>query len=196
MKDCFQSKNLTKPFYFIGSTIHRPDNIGFDVRDDVKIFDLGLVREFDPNDKDDNGYYNMTADTGSPRYMATEVALGKPYNENVDVYSFCILLWQMLAMETPFEGYSMGMFERKVVKGGTRPGPDPKWPQEITDMMRQGWGPPANRPSMEEVCEILRNEVNKNTDEEINEILDASRKSEMSMHNVWVEWKPVTNPKL
>jgi serine/threonine protein kinase len=46
----------------------KPDNIGFDVRGDVKIFDFGLAKEFDP-DKSENGFYQLTGDTGSPRYV-------------------------------------------------------------------------------------------------------------------------------
>lgn len=50
----------------------KPDNIGFDVRGDVKIFDLGLAKEVDPKTKLEDGTYNLTADTGSLRYMAPE----------------------------------------------------------------------------------------------------------------------------
>lgn len=114
--------------------------------------------------------------------MAPEVATQKSYNETVDVYSFCILMWQMFKMETPFDGYNMSMFQKKVVAGGSRPAPDPKWPTEIVSMLRRGWGDAKQRPSMEHICEVLRNEISQNTDEEIDEILDASRKSEMSMH--------------
>lgn len=49
----------------------KPDNIGFDVRGDVKLFDFGLSREL-PERKLDDGTYHMTGDTGSPRYMAPE----------------------------------------------------------------------------------------------------------------------------
>jgi serine/threonine protein kinase len=45
---------------------------------DVKIFDFGLAREFDPVKQDVDGCYNLTGDTGSMRYMAPEVALNKP----------------------------------------------------------------------------------------------------------------------
>eukprot|EP00543_Licmophora_paradoxa_P018116 CAMPEP_0202477130 /NCGR_PEP_ID=MMETSP1360-20130828/93784_1 /ASSEMBLY_ACC=CAM_ASM_000848 /TAXON_ID=515479 /ORGANISM="Licmophora paradoxa, Strain CCMP2313" /LENGTH=320 /DNA_ID=CAMNT_0049104365 /DNA_START=36 /DNA_END=995 /DNA_ORIENTATION=+ len=71
----------------------KPDNIGFDVRGDVKIFDFGLAKEISPDSQSKDGTYNLTGDTGSPRYMAPEVALDKSYNETVDVYSFGILLW-------------------------------------------------------------------------------------------------------
>ncbi|ACI65481.1 predicted protein, partial [Phaeodactylum tricornutum CCAP 1055/1] len=83
----------------------KPDNIGFDVRGDVKIFDFGLAREYDRSiSTSADGTYKMTGDTGSPRYMAPEVALEKPYNNSVDVYSFAILTWQILEMAMPFEG--------------------------------------------------------------------------------------------
>jgi serine/threonine protein kinase len=168
------------------SIIHRdikPDNIGFDVRGDVKIFDFGLAKEFDPNSKDKDGLYNLTAATGSPRYMATEVALGKPYNETCDVYSFCILLWQILKVETPFDGYTMDMIQKKVITAGWRPMSDPKWPVEITAMMRLGWGISIQyRPSMDNICTSLWNEIQSKTNEEVDEIKDASRKSEISLH--------------
>lgn len=157
---------------------------------DVKIFDFGLAKEFDPTKQDANGFYKMTGDTGSPRYMAPEVALEKPYDERVDVYSFCILLWQMLQLETPFEGYSMSMFNKKVVQGGFRPKCEPKWPAAIIDLLHRAWGDASKRPSMSDVASTLRNEISEHTDlsDSGRDILDASRKSEASlrgaaMHN-------------
>ena len=49
----------------------KPDNIGFDVRGDVKIFDFGLAKEFNPANVLDDGTYKLTGDTGSPRYMVS-----------------------------------------------------------------------------------------------------------------------------
>ena len=106
----------------------------------------------------------------------------KPYNERADCYSFAILLWQILEMETPFEGYTVSMFNKKVVAGGARPKCDEKWPKVINGMMHAGWGPLATRPSMGEISECLRDEINRVSDSEVNEILDISRKSEMSLH--------------
>mmetsp|Transcript_32595 Transcript_32595/g.79083 ORF Transcript_32595/g.79083 Transcript_32595/m.79083 type:complete len:295 (+) Transcript_32595:56-940(+) len=50
----------------------KPDNIGFDVRGDVKIFDFGLAKELDESKILEDGTYNLTGDTGSLRYMAPE----------------------------------------------------------------------------------------------------------------------------
>jgi len=160
----------------------KPDNIGFDVRGDVKIFDLGLAKELCCAKDYGDGTYQLTGDTGSPRYMAPEVAQEKPYNERCDCYSFSILLWQILQMDTPFEGYTVSMFNKRVVAGGARPKCPEKWPKFITDLLRKGWGPLAQRPSMTDISIALREEINRVSDNEVNEILDISRKSEMSMH--------------
>jgi len=50
----------------------KPDNIGFDVRGDVKIFDFGLAKEIDESKVLEDGTYHLTGDTGSLRYMAPE----------------------------------------------------------------------------------------------------------------------------
>ena len=133
--------------------------------------------------KREDGLYNLTGDTGSPRYMAPEVALGKPYNETCDVYSFSTLAWQMLRAETPFEMYTtVKSFRAKVVQAGVRPAPDPKWPDDISALLRNSWSVDiSERPTMDDVCESLRAAINRDTDEEIVEIIDASRRSEISL---------------
>jgi serine/threonine protein kinase len=158
----------------------KPDNIGFDVRGDVKIFDFGLAKEIDPAALLGDGTYKLTADTGSLRYMAPEVSLGKSYNETCDTFSFAILAWQLFAIETPYEGYGVSMFEKSVIRGGARPKIDPKWGQEIGDFLRKAFVDNPKRPAMNDACDLLRDEINKLSDEEITDILDASRKSRLS----------------
>lgn len=158
----------------------KPDNIGFDVRGDVKIFDFGLAKEVNPDNCLNDGTYKLTADTGSLRYMAPEVSLGKPYNDTVDTFSFAILSWQMFAMETPYEGFSVKLFEKSVIKGGARPKIDEKWGENICGFLSKAFADNPNRPAMNDACDILREEINKLSDEEITDILDASRKSQMS----------------
>lgn len=71
----------------------------------MKVFDFGVAKELPyRQDKLNDSLYNLIAQKGSLRYMAPEVALGKPYNLKVDVFSFGILLWQMLSLKTPFAG--------------------------------------------------------------------------------------------
>ena len=158
---------------------------GFDVRGDVKIFDFGLAKELSPDKADGQGTYKLTADTGSPRYMAPEVFLGKPYNSTCDTYSFSILMWQILKLEVPFEGYTGNMMIKNVYKGGVRPKPDATWSTEMNDAIRNGWMDKVKeRWTMEELSEALRGIIAKETDEEIEDTIDASRKSEMSLRGI------------
>jgi Protein tyrosine and serine/threonine kinase len=46
--------------------------------------------------------------------MAPEVALGKPYNEKCDVYSFAILLWEMVTMNQPYQLLGMKALQTRV----------------------------------------------------------------------------------
>ncbi len=170
---------IALPFSIIYRDL-KPDNIGFDVRGDVKIFDFGLAKEVDPALKLEDGTYKLTGDTGSLRYMAPEVSLGKPYNDTVDTFSFAILCWQIFAIDTPYEGFTVKLFEKSVIRGGTRPKIDDKWGPEICDFLRKAFVDNPKRPAMNDACDILREEINNLSDEEITDILDASRKSQLS----------------
>ena len=48
----------------------KPDNVGFDAENNLKIFDFGLAKELKPYKRHDDGTYHLTANTGSRRYMA------------------------------------------------------------------------------------------------------------------------------
>jgi serine/threonine protein kinase len=48
----------------------KPDNIGFDVRGDVKLFDFGLMANLRPELKCEDGMYKLSGLTGSFPYMA------------------------------------------------------------------------------------------------------------------------------
>eukprot|EP00581_Thalassiosira_minuscula_P007361 CAMPEP_0183703874 /NCGR_PEP_ID=MMETSP0737-20130205/1437_1 /TAXON_ID=385413 /ORGANISM="Thalassiosira miniscula, Strain CCMP1093" /LENGTH=416 /DNA_ID=CAMNT_0025930675 /DNA_START=219 /DNA_END=1469 /DNA_ORIENTATION=- len=139
----------------------KPDNIGFDVRGDVKIFDFGLAREYPKTGKMANDTYQMSGKTGSLRYMAPEVAKETPYNETVDVYSLAIMAWQIFEMDTPFRGYSIAMHNDLVVEKGGRPKVNPKWGSKLGSWLKKAWS--ANipeRPSTKECTKVLRDEIN------------------------------------
>lgn len=75
----------------------KPENAGFDVRGDIKIFDFGFSKELSKDLFDKTSrQYNLTKRTGSQPYLAPENFTGKPYGKPSDVFSFGILLWEML----------------------------------------------------------------------------------------------------
>lgn len=108
--------------------IHRdlkPDNIGFTADGTLKVFDFGLCVAVPRANKSSlKTTYSMTGQTGSPRYMAPEVALNKDYNESVDVYSYSIILHEIITGIASFRGLTQEQFHEQVVRGMKRPGLD------------------------------------------------------------------------
>jgi serine/threonine protein kinase len=138
--------------------IHRdlkPDNIGWSENGVIKIFDFGLcavVKSARPNNELTEAY-KLTGNTGTLRYMAPEVALGKSYNQTVDVYSFAIIIWQIARGKVPFENLGRKAFLNKVVREGLRPPLDPAWPDSFKTLLIMCWHEDRlKRPSFGVVC--------------------------------------------
>lgn len=140
----------------------KPENIGFDVKNVVKVFDFGLAKELHPEDKMANDAYRLTGNTGSIRYMAPEVANKKPYNFSVDVYSFGIMLWEVVAMEIPFKFFNQAMIREMVCNFGTRPDIDDTWPEDLQNLIKSCWSDSfKKRPDFAEVTRVLDSEIAK-----------------------------------
>lgn len=138
----------------------KPDNIGIDSNGVVKLFDFGLAKELDPRDLCDNDLYCMSGKTGSLAYMAPEVALNEPYNLSADVYSFGIVMWQILALDFPFADMSVKEHHDRVILGNSRPPYSSSWSNVLTTMLRNTWVPdPLVRMKMALVNKTLRTEV-------------------------------------
>lgn len=136
----------------------KPDNIGFDGNDSLKVFDFGLAKELKPYKKHEDGTYHLTANTGSRRYMAPEVAKRKRYNLSVDVFSFAILLWEVCALEKPFKSFTEVQHMNLVVLKDHRPRLDAVkgWPSGTKDILRKCWDPDLHaRPTFSEIVILL-----------------------------------------
>jgi serine/threonine protein kinase len=143
------------------------ENIGFDVRGDVKIFDFGLSRSI-PQElkaKDSMGRptygYNLTPGTGSIPFMAPEIAACKPYDEKCDVFSFAILLWEILALDRAFKDYSYREFFERVVRAKQRPLICRKWSPMMKLLLQEAWDDdPTKRPAMQRISSLIRGDLN------------------------------------
>mmetsp|Transcript_36225 Transcript_36225/g.47776 ORF Transcript_36225/g.47776 Transcript_36225/m.47776 type:complete len:330 (-) Transcript_36225:82-1071(-) len=87
--------------------IHRdikPDNIGF-TNGQLKLIDFGLskIKSRVSDEGDRLNPENQIHQVGTPRYMAPEVGLRKYCNHKSDIYSFALVFWQLLTLQTPFE---------------------------------------------------------------------------------------------
>jgi serine/threonine protein kinase len=159
------SRDIANAIYYLHShsIVYRdlkPDNLGFDDDGTLKLFDFGLAKRMDPVDKTDDGLYLLTGNTGSLWYMAPEVAIGQPYNQSVDAYSFGMLFWQICSLQTPFAGMSARAHADKVIQKGERPKPDRSWPLSWIDIMTRLWDTDQSiRPEFDEIAVFLDQQV-------------------------------------
>lgn len=143
----------------------KPANVGFDCNDCVKMFDFGFATSIAPLlSQPYDGYGPLTETCGTRRYMAPEVALKLGYGKEVDVYSFGMLLWEICALDKPFDTIqSVDEFHDLVVLCGRRPSLniDPLWTVSLKNLMCKCWSTdPLDRPTMAQVksllCNVLR----------------------------------------
>ncbi|XP_059293245.1 serine/threonine-protein kinase STY13 [Lycium ferocissimum] len=122
----------------------------------VKLADFGLAREEADSE--------MTTEAGTYRWMAPEmfsvepikVGMKKYYNHKVDVYSFSMILWELLTNSTPFKGRSNIMVAYATATK-LRPSMD-NIPREIEPLLSSGWAEdPAERPEFEQISDFLAN---------------------------------------
>lgn len=142
-----------------GMILHRdlkPDNIGFTLDGTLKIMDFGLARVMDNATPFSEETYMMSGETGSLRYMSPEVAESKPYNHKADVFSFGILLWELLSYKKPFDGLNRDSFYERVVHGGGRPPIHKKWPKELSNLMIDCWSVDIEaRPNFQQIVDRI-----------------------------------------
>uniref|UniRef100_A0A7S3L6M1 Protein kinase domain-containing protein n=1 Tax=Amphora coffeiformis TaxID=265554 RepID=A0A7S3L6M1_9STRA len=138
----------------------KPDNVGFDFGGRVKLFDFGLAKELDPKQKTDNGMYKMSGGTGSRRFMAPEVALSEPYNLSADVYSYSILLWELLSLDKAFGWLSPEEHRERCVKKNERLELRKSWSENIKNLLEGCWArDPTSRPTAREIYKMVKQEI-------------------------------------
>jgi len=115
----------------------------------VRVADFGLTRLKDKKNSDETPQ-------GSPAYMAPEVYLGH-YDEKCDVYSFAMVLWEMLTQERVFADLpNLQKLMYAIVEEGRRPTLPPNTPTSLRNLITSCWdADPAKRPSFKEILEQL-----------------------------------------
>eukprot|EP01132_Coremiostelium_polycephalum_P006275 gene6275-7818_t len=95
------------------------------------------------------------------RWLAPEIMMNNQYNEKVDVYSFAIVLWELISRDIPFEEYYddlkwNSILEDKIING-MRPTIPHECPQEMKTLIADCWnGDPRKRPSFDVVLKRLQ----------------------------------------
>ncbi|XP_013397106.1 mitogen-activated protein kinase kinase kinase 7-like isoform X2 [Lingula anatina] len=100
---------------------------------------------------------HMTNNKGSAAWMAPEVFEGCNYSEKCDVFSFGIILWEVITRQKPFDDIGGPAFRIMwAVHNGTRPPLIKNCPRPLELLMTKCWAAnPVERPSMSEVARIM-----------------------------------------
>jgi len=145
----------------------KPDNVGIAVDGSVKLLDFGLARPFDQ----DEAERKLTGQTGTPRYMAPEVAQTIDYGAPADVYSFSMVLWEICTLEQPFQQFNEGVdvWYKQAVVLARRPSlKNSKIASPlIRELLKTCWDhDPELRPSFALICQQLSLEIGHHKDQE------------------------------
>ncbi|XP_042061188.1 serine/threonine-protein kinase STY46-like [Salvia splendens] len=123
-------------------------NLLMDENEVVKVADFGVARVISQSGV-------MTAETGTYRWMAPEVIEHKPYDHKADVFSFGVVLWELLTGKIPYEYLTPLQAAVGVVQKGLRPTIPKNTHPKLAELLERCWlQDPASRPDFSEVMEI------------------------------------------
>ena len=133
-----------------------PLQICWKQHDEIKIFDLGLSRPI-PSTTD----VHLLSMAGSYRYMAPEIATRQPYNHHCDVYSFVLVVWEMMSLERPYSNIKCAKaLKESIHERHERPKLPKKWTQSLRKLISAGWDHDQfRRPDMSTLGSLLRDEL-------------------------------------
>jgi len=142
----------------------KPSNIGFQMLPDgaerIVLLDFGLCRELPPERKKTGSMedtFEMSG-VGTRRYMAVEIVLTARYNCKADVYSWAMVVWEMLSTKKPFAPFSMEDHRQYVCLRGVRPRLlMHAWSPSICHLLQASWDQDVlGRLSIQEVVSLLQ----------------------------------------
>ena len=101
-------------------------------------------------------------------WLAPEIMKKERYTEKADVYSFGIILWELLVRVKPFDEFEeahsqfVTVLEDAIVKG-LRPNIPPDCPKAYRELIEECWhDDPKRRPDFVQICrrlDMMRDEV-------------------------------------
>jgi serine/threonine protein kinase len=126
-------------------------NVLVDESLNAKVADFGLSRIMAEAGED-----NKLTACGTPAWTAPEIVKMERYTEKVDVYSFGIILWELITRQEPYGGQKGVQIAYAAAEQGLRPKVPAYCPPEYAELMQECWAArPDDRPSFEEILKRL-----------------------------------------
>ena len=133
--------------------IHRDlksSNLLVDERDVLKISDFGLSRI------KNESVTKISGMLGTPGWSAPEIYKQDKYTEKVDMYSYGVVVSEMVTGEKPYAGLNQMQIAFATVYQGQRPSLPDSIPKQLKGLIKACWDSvPAKRPSWEKVLDSL-----------------------------------------
>lgn len=115
-----------------------------------KVADFGLSRVLDESEK------NKLTACGTPAWTAPEIVKMERYTDKVDVYSFAIIMWELITRQEPYGGQKGVQIAYAAAEQGLRPEIPAYCPADYADLMRQCWASdPHERPTFQVILKRL-----------------------------------------
>ena len=133
----------------------KPANLLVDSHWTLKVSDFGMSR------LKHNTYLSSKSPGGTPEWMAPEVLRNDPTDERSDVYSFAVVLWELITLKYPWEELSSPVQIVVQVAFLHRRPKLPTWlPAEAVALLQQCWHKdPDERPAFSDVLAALKSEM-------------------------------------
>lgn len=126
---------------------------------EAKICDFGLAQFLsDKETAPEEGETGISLGcVGTHHWMAPEVLRGERYSKAADVYSFGMVLWEMLSRKVPFQGYTAVQVIGLVGYGQRRPQLPRACPRPLGELVQRALRrKPRSRSSFQALAEQLR----------------------------------------
>ncbi|OHT00750.1 hypothetical protein TRFO_32426 [Tritrichomonas foetus] len=132
--------------------IHRDlksTNILIDENYYPKICDFGIA-------KFDNNIKSNRTPVGTPQWMAPEMLNNSPYNNKIDIYSYAMILYELITNQVPFFGVPPLDIYRHVVQKRARPLLPPTTPLPLKELVINCWREdPMKRPTFDQIFKLF-----------------------------------------
>ena len=136
--------------------VHRDlksSNVLFNEDMETQICDFGVSRSM-PNTTE------ISKEAGTRRWMAPEIVKQEKVNMMCDVFSFSMVVWELMEHKVPFHDLPSDILASMRIIEGQRPPIASEWPDYLVRLTVSGWSDnPYERPSFADIITSLENRV-------------------------------------